>query len=223
MLENDERPSTALVTWLERLRTDVVVNVVGRQVELPTMVPHRLDYPGIGSGTGWSSAHPEAVTLRYTLGVEGECDNLMVMRRTTAAYLQELRRDVGSGRVTREDAPFLLKQRPTRRVIKSLLVAAATPGAGSLPAFFALADGRRDGQGLRVGARLTSMPPGLDNSAGITLALGAESLADMPAERPGVFAADQIIDPDELLQRLAPWCEPPANPDTLVDVTLEQI
>jgi len=67
------------------------------------------------------------------------------------------------------------------------------------------------------------MPPGLDNSAGVTLALTAALIATGHGS-PGVLAPEAAIEPEVLLERLVPWCHPePASLDQLVDVTIEQI
>lgn len=220
----DGRPSTALVTWLDRVRADLAFQHDGHLLTVSTMEPTHLYFPGLGAGTAWTSGHPEELTLPASLAVQGRCENLMVMRRNTAAYLNELRSDIAAGRIDATDAPALVVERPFARRLQAVIQGLRTPGPGALPAFFAVAEGSRGGgSGMRVGARLTSMPPGLDNSAGVTLALTAALIATGHGS-PGVLAPEAAIEPEVLLERLVPWCHPePASLDQLVDVTIEQI
>jgi len=222
-LEDDGRPSTALSTWIDRIRADLAFHHDGRLRTVSTMQPTHLYFPGLGAGTAWTSGHPEELTLPTSLGVEGSCRNLMVMRRDTAAFLNQLRADIAAGRVKAEDAPLLAATRPFGRRAQALIGGLRTPGPGALPAFFAVAEGSRSGPGLRVGAQLTALPPGLDNSAGVTLALTAVMIAEGHGP-PGVSPPELAIEPDVLLDRLRPWCHPePVDLDHLVEVTIEQI
>ena len=214
-----QRPPAAFSSWLDRIVRDVEV---GSGRVLSTMDPHHLHFPGIGSGTAWSSGHPEQETLPRHFEVSGSCENLMVMRRTTAAYLLALRRDVKQGKIDADEAADLMIDRPLRRRLRAKLEAARTPGGGALPAFFAVAEGRRDGPFLRVGARLLSLPQGLEHTAGVTLALAAQMLGAGDLVAPGVHSPEEALEPDILLEHLAPWCEPPFDgASNLVDVTIE--
>ena len=222
--ERDGVPSSALRAWFERISADVELQIDGARHVLPTLEAHHLHFPGIGSGTAWTSGHPETLTLPRTIVVSGDCLNLMVMKRVTAAYLEGLRRDISTGRIGIAEGPAMLIDRPTRRRIKAWFASMKTGGGGALPTFFAVAEGGRGGPSLRVGAQLTSLPAGFDNAAGVTLALAAELLLAGPAVGPGVFTPEQAFEPDMLLERLGPWCyPPPARPDALVEVTIEQI
>lgn len=228
LAEHDGVPSTALTSWVDRLCGDVILTndraPAGHGPDvLHTMAPHLVHFPGVGSGTAWSSGHPETLTLPRTIEISGTCENLMVMRRVTAAYLLDLRDGVAAGKIHPENAPRMLVERGARRQLKARLNSLRTPGGNALPMFFAVAEGQRDGPNLRVGARLTSLPAGLDNAAGITLAIAAELLIEGAPPGPGVHTPEVAFEPDMLLERLAPWCEPPpSRPDSLVEVTIEQ-
>ncbi|MDG2113936.1 MAG: saccharopine dehydrogenase NADP-binding domain-containing protein [Actinomycetota bacterium] len=228
LAEHDGIQSSALVSWVERLCGDIVLpgyrDTDGSRPEvLRTMEPQLVHFPGVGSGTAWSSGHPETLTLPRSIDIAGRCENLMVMRRVTAAYLLGLRGDVAAQKIRLDDAPRLVVIRGTRRQLLARLNAMHTPGGGALPVFFAVAEGRRDGPGLRVGARLTTMPSGLDHAAGITLAIASQLVQEGVVAEAGVHTPEAAFEPDMLLERLAPWCEPPpSRPDKLVEVTIEQ-
>ncbi len=96
-------------------------------------------------------------------------------------------------------------------------------GGATLPMLFAYAEGEKDGRAARTAAELASLPPGsMGGMTGIPLAVGLHLLGSGCLERHGVFAPEEVIDPDAFFERLAPLCSPPRDgAHDLVKVTLQ--
>lgn len=224
MPASDGRPPIALLAWLERIRDDITVPMGSGGSVVPTMVPRHLEFPGIGSGTAWSSGHPETLTLAASLGISGICDNYMVMRRSTAIRLLQLRERLQAGTMTLDEAALSMIDPTPRQQLEGWFASRRVRGGGALPAFFAIAEGERASRGLRVGVQLNNTPSGLDTTAGVTLALAAQMLVAEGAAEPGVHPPELVLEPEVLLPRLAPYCDPPPySPERLTDTTIEPI
>lgn len=91
-----------------------------------------------------------------------------------------------------------------------------------LPTLFGYAEGEKDGRGARASAELTSLPHGsMGGMTGIPLAVGLHMLGNGFADRHGVFAPEEVIDPDAFFDHLAPLCSPPRKgADDLVMITV---
>ncbi|RJP28328.1 MAG: saccharopine dehydrogenase [Actinobacteria bacterium] len=82
----------------------------------------------------------------------------------------------------------------------------------NLPVLFACAEGIKDGGEAYAAASLASLPAGsMGGMTGIPLALGLDMLGSGIIERRGVFAPEDVIDPDAFFDRLAPLCSPQAD------------
>ena len=212
-------PSAAAVHLMEQISGEISVVVDGRLVKASPLSPVTLDYPGLGSGTAVTVGHPEPVTLHRSLGVEGRAANLMLVKRTTAPFLDSLRRDIDAGELDLEGAAAELLRPSTARGLAALPRAIGAKGPGSLPPFFALLRGVRGGDELRVGCHATTLPPGMDGVTSIPAALAIERLLASPAP-PGVHAPETAIDAEALLEALCPHCPgSPASVDELAPVS----
>ena len=88
-----------------------------------------------------------------------------------------------------------------------LILLESLRGARHLPQLCAVAEGEKDGRRARVGAGLTAEPPGgMGGITGVPAALGLGMVARGRVRRPGVFAPDQVVDPDAFFRELAPHC-----------------
>ncbi|MFI6847641.1 hypothetical protein ACIBJD_23875 [Kitasatospora sp. NPDC050467] len=154
--------------------------------------------PGGRAGTGYTVGDPEPVTLSRSLAPTGNAACLMVVTRGTVAFLDGLRRDLDRGRLDNESAASLLTGPPLGRALTAGVRAAGFRGPASLPPFFAVATGRRDGRPLTVLARPAGDPPRLladmALATGVPLALGLAQVLDGTARRPGVHPPEAVID-----------------------------
>ena len=199
------RPSAAVVHLMEQISGAIAVVERGRRQHRAPLEPIALDYPGGGSGTAYTVGHPEPLTLHVSLGITGQAANAMLVRRSTAPYLAAIGRDIDRGRLTHADAAeAVLSPRPAR-LLRALLASARFKGAGSLPGFFVLLRGEREGQSLTVACRLTSTPAGMAAATAVPAVLAITQLLDQPLP-PGVHPPETTIDGERLLTDLLPHC-----------------
>ncbi|MFE4977947.1 saccharopine dehydrogenase NADP-binding domain-containing protein [Kitasatospora sp. NPDC056651] len=124
----DGAVSAAAVHWMQQISGTVATVEGGRLVRRRPLRPVTLDLPGGRHGTAYTVGHPEPVTLHRSLRPGGDAASLMVLTTGTAAYLDVLREDIDSGRLTNESAAADL-DRPTVR--RTLRAAARAPGCAA--------------------------------------------------------------------------------------------
>ncbi|TWS24272.1 saccharopine dehydrogenase [Tsukamurella sputi] len=192
------------VHWMHQCSGVVAELSGGAEVRRAPLRAVHLRLPGGRSGTGYTVGHPEPITLRRSVAPSGEAACLMLLRPATAAYLDVLRRDIDAGRLTPETAAGLLDPPSCSRVLRSLPGAFTRAGAGSLPPFFAAADGTVDGRPVRVVARMEADGALLHDMAAVTGVPAALATAQLPSvRRPGVHPPDAVLDGPGLLAGLA--------------------
>ena len=213
------RPSAAAVNLMEQISGAIAVVEQGRRQHRAPLEPVTLDYPGGGSGTAYTVGHPEPLTLHHSLGVTGSAVNAMLVKRSTAPYLAAIGRDINRGRHTHADAAeAVLSPRPSR-LLRALLASVRCKGAGSLPGFFVLLRGEREGQLLTVACRLASTPAGMAAATAVPAVLAITQLIEQPLP-PGVHPPETVIDGERLLTDLLPHCSGTfASLDELAPVT----
>ena len=214
--------SAAIVHWMQQISGTIDVVESGQRVSRPPLVPVTIDYPGFGRGTAYTVGHPEPITLHETMSVRGNSANLMLLKRSSAAYLDLVRKDLDAGRLSHEDAAAEVTNQQTRRVARALIGALGRKGAGSLPGFFAFARGERDGQALRIGVHLNALPVGMAGATSVPLALGLRQWLDGRLDATGVHTPESVIDVAPLLDGFALACTPPLDSmDELVVINEE--
>ncbi|MFB8274556.1 saccharopine dehydrogenase family protein [Nocardia colli] len=197
-------PTAAAVHWMQQISGTVAVVRAGQLVQEPPLQPVSLSLPGGRAGTAYTVGHPEPVTLHWTLAPGGRAANLMVVTPGTAAFLDVLRTDIDSGALTNESAAAELAAPSLRRGLRSMARSWRFAAAGSLPPFFAVAAGSKDGAAHMVLAHLDGGLIGnMAEATGIPLALGLSQLVDGTALRPGVHPPEAILDLDRFFDDLA--------------------
>ncbi|MGW4100532.1 saccharopine dehydrogenase family protein [Mycobacterium sp. NPDC004974] len=195
----DGSPTAAAVHWMQQSSGTITAVRAGSLTEQPPLRPVTLELPGGRRGTAYTVGHPEPVTLQRTLKPTGESANLMVVTPSAVAFLDVLRRDIDSGRLTNEAAARRVAKPHLTTVIRSLPRAVLNKGPGTLPPFFAVAYGDRHGREVAVlahlsgeagiGALLTDMA----RATAIPLALGMSQVVDGTARRAGVHPPDAVM------------------------------
>ncbi|MDJ0787638.1 MAG: saccharopine dehydrogenase NADP-binding domain-containing protein [Myxococcota bacterium] len=203
--------SAALLHWMQQISGEIQVVEGGQLVSRSPLAPVDLDFPGVGKGTAYTVGHPEPITLRERMRVQGKSANLMLLKPSTAAFLRRLRDDMDAGKLSLEAAAAQVLDPGVTRQAGALLHSLGCAGSGRLPFFFALARGMRDGRPLTIGVRATSIPTGMDGVTGIPLALGLRQLLDGRMDQAGVHPPESVIAPAPLFDALAPSCQPPAS------------
>ncbi|MEU1729257.1 saccharopine dehydrogenase NADP-binding domain-containing protein [Nonomuraea sp. NPDC005692] len=177
----DGRPIAAAVHWMQQIRGTIAVVSNGELVQRQPLRPVALTLPGGRKGTAYTVGHPEPVTLQRSYRPTGDAANLMVITPGTVAYLDVLRSDLDSGRLTNETAAADLAKPTMRRALRAAVRAVRFSAPGSLPPFFAAATGTRNGRPLTVLAHLVStggLMKNMSEATGIPAAAGLAQLLD---------------------------------------------
>ncbi len=209
--ETIDGASAAIVHWMQQISGQIQAVEAGEIVTRPPLVPVKIDFPGFGSGTAYTVGHPEPITLREGVAVQGSSASVMLLKSYTAAFLSVLRDDIDSGRVSIEAAAEQVFAPSVGQRMKALFRSSRYANSGRLPFFFALARGIRENQRVTVGVRVTALPKGMDGATGIPLALGLRQILDGRLRETGVHPPEIVIDPKMLFDALATSCTPSRN------------
>jgi saccharopine dehydrogenase-like NADP-dependent oxidoreductase len=214
--------SAAVVHWVQQLTGTIRVLADGGFQDVKPLTSRTIHYPGRGEVVTWSVGHPEAVTLPRAVPGLLHCANAMVGPPESFEGLAMIAQLVDSGALTihqAADAILASMQEkaaaPVQQEEKARVVA---------PPLFAWASGRRNGRPAIATAEVHSMPAGgMAGSTSVPFALVLPLFANGLGMRHGVFAPEEIIDPDDFLDRLAPLCAGNfASGRELVSVTCEE-
>jgi hypothetical protein len=143
----------------------------------------------------------------------------MLVRRATVPYLRGLQRDLDAGRIDGERAAALAVRPAPSRLLAALPAAWRVAGPGTLPPFFALLHGTREGRYRAVGCHVTTLPAGMAGATAVPAALAVAQLLQGPVP-PGVHPPEAAIDGARLLDALRAHCDPvPVSVDALAPLT----
>jgi hypothetical protein len=163
-----------------------------------------LEYPGIGPVTGCTFGHPEPVTLPRgrddllnSYNVMYGSPALIDLLRTTASV-------INSGQMDAYQAAASLAEANLDKIVFG-----GESGAPKVPRRFALAKGKSGGVAKTVAVGLSTQPPGGSGvGIGMAAALGVRVLEQGLVVDHGVFAPEDVLDPDGFLDMFAGHCEP---------------
>ncbi len=211
------KPSAAVVHWLHQLTGTIRIVTEGQLSDVVPLQVQPVNAVGIGEGRGWTVGHPEALTLpRRWPGIR-ECVNVMVGSPITIAKVGSLAKLVDAGSIDVYEAAqrFAAADFPDFEVDTSPL------DSVRLPPLFATVEGVRDGKHARRTGIVLALPPGgMGGATGIPAAVGLRSLlGDRP--KPGVYTAEQVIDPVRFFDALGPHCEPALTGEGMILVAEE--
>lgn len=196
--------------WVHQFTGTIRVLKDGVFVDVKPMQEISIDYPGIGKGTAYTVGHPEPVTLPlFRTDIEQSC-NVMVITPWQAEVLRETARQVDAGETTVREAAGQLMARLSEREGQESAPAMEGEGEPRLPSLFALAKGMKDGKKKTVAVTVIAGHRSMGESTGIPLAIGLKLLHSGKITRHGVFAPEQVIDPDDFFNEFAPLCIYPA-------------
>ena len=212
VVEENQGASAAIVHWMQQISGEIEVVKEGQLVAERPMLPVTLNYPNVGEGTGYTVGHPEPITLVETIGIRRSSASLMLLRKSTAAFIDGLRKRIDAGQLSLEAGAKEIGKPSRLGRLKAAFRSFWFPGPGDLPLFFAWARGERNGESCVVGATFTSAPA--DGMAGITswpLAVGLRQLLDGRISTVGVHPPETVIEPEHFFNMLASACDPPVN------------
>ena len=213
--------SAAVVHWMHQISGKVRVFSEGGFDEVAPLRKIELPYPGYGNISTWTVGHPEAVTLPRAIRGLSSSINVMVGPDNSFTGLRQLRDLIDTGVLSLREA--------AAEVVKSMKEEKRAPKTNGesrkFPALFAWAKGKRDGQATISTAHMTAMPPGgMGGATGVPQALAIPLLEKMRERKVGVFVPEELIDPDDFFDALAPHCSGDhKSKDTIVDERIETL
>jgi saccharopine dehydrogenase-like NADP-dependent oxidoreductase len=211
--ERGDEPCAATVHALHQLSGRIRVFEDGAFADAKPQRRVDFDYPGLGSRSGWTMGHPEAVTFPRTFPKLRAARVLMTMAPSGRLAARVFRVLIDAGLVSLERAGGLVERledvgKPVKGpadYIDEIL----DPNLRRLPPLFAVAKGRRQGQPGTVAATVRSAPPvGMGGATGVPLAVGLSVLRPVLGTKCGVFPPEAIMDPNAFFDALAPLCDP---------------
>jgi len=179
----------------------------GAYVDVEPLQEVVLKYPGIGPVTGCTFGHPEPVTLPRgrndllnSYNVMYGSPALIDLLRTTAAAINSGQTDAYQAAASMSEAK-----------LDNILFSGEGEGP-KVPRRFALATGKSGGVPKTVAVGLPTQPPGGSGvGIGMAAALGVRVLEQGLVANHGVFAPEDVLDPDGFLDMFAGHCEPPGS------------
>lgn len=213
----------AIEHWVHQFTGKIRVFQDGRYADVRPLQEVRIDYPGIGTGIAYTVGHPEPLTLpRFRTDIKQSC-NVMVISPRLESMLRAIAREVDEGRVTIPEAVQLIMSPDEDRESQAHDDGPNEEESPRLPGLFAYAKGLRDGKEKSVGVTVTaSVGDGMGGATGIPMAIGLKLLYSGKIARHGVFAPEQVIDPDDFFDELGPLCTVPsakANAEEMLLIT----
>lgn len=221
----DYRPSAALIHGVQQFTGKIRVRRNGRFVDEKPLRKIMIDYPGLGRGASWSIGHPEALTLPRYFPSINNCLNVFVGEKKTVNAVRLFSRLVDWRILSPYRVAVMLEKDEIKRrgweKDSHDWIYPTSKGESPLPPVFAFALGEKNGSAAAIAATIRSTPPGkMGGATGVPLAIGLSLMADGLANKPGVFAPEGLLDPDEFFNRLAPLCEMPhASAEDFVLIT----
>jgi saccharopine dehydrogenase-like NADP-dependent oxidoreductase len=211
--ERGDKPCAATIHALHQLSGHIRVFEDGAFADAKPQRRVDFDYAGLGSRSGWTMGHPEAVTFPRTFPKLRSARVLMTMEPSGRIAARLLRVLIDAGLVSLERAGGWVERlegvgKPVKTpadYIDEIL----DPTARRLPPLFAVAKGRHQGRPATVAGTVRSAPPvGMGGATGVPLAIGLSIVRPILGTKCGVFPPEAIIDPSAFFDALAPLCDP---------------
>lgn len=176
----------------------------GRYMDSTALEHSSIDFPVLGELDVWSLGHPEAVTLTRRFPELQNCYNGMLGIADIVDDLRQVAHAVSAGQLTVDAAAGMLAGEGGREARKERLAATERE---DVPGALAYAAGIKNGQLATAGAFVRQRPAGgMATITGIPHALFLPLLYEGTLSRCGVFAPEEIIDPDRFFALLDPFC-----------------
>ncbi|MGV9870587.1 saccharopine dehydrogenase family protein [Rhodococcus koreensis] len=208
------RPNAALVHLVHECTGTIQVVEDGVEQQVRPLQPLVIDYPGIGEVEVRTVGHPEAVTLpRHVLGLTRSV-NVMSGALWWLDHLGHMMQRVDDGHLSITEAAILIEE-PVAKP-------AGAPATVRMPTAWAWASGIKDGRPTRVGVGLNRWPAG--RMAGSTALPAAQALRMIlrgEIDKRGVFAPEDVVPLDLLVERLEPAYHLPSTDIDMVTVSVE--
>jgi saccharopine dehydrogenase-like NADP-dependent oxidoreductase len=207
--------NAALVHWVHNCSDPIKVWRDGALVDAYALEELPLAYPGRGEELVWVCGHPEPLTIPRVRPEVRESYNVMVSRRGLMEAMTRVALRVRSGDLDVAGATRQLLTEPNL----------GGPEAGpspNLPNLFAVAEGRKDGRRIRVGAQPLRIPnANMGEMTGYPLAVATLMLVRGQVDSPGVHGPEGAIDPELYFAGLGELAN--ANGDATFEVVKDDL
>ncbi|WP_162834036.1 saccharopine dehydrogenase family protein [Amycolatopsis circi] len=212
----DPKPNAALEHWVHNCTEPIKTWRDGGLVDAYALEEMTLAYPGREAGSVWVCGHPEPLTLPRVRPEVRDSLNLMVARRGLMDGMIRVAERVRAGELDVAGAAKQILREPNTG-------GAAAGPSPTLPNLFAVAEGTKDGKGIRVGAQPIVLPDAnMGEMTGYPLAVATLMMARGVVDKPGVHGPEGAVDPDAYFAELSLFVENrPAGP--VVEVVSEEI
>ncbi len=198
----------AAVHLIHCLSEDIQVLSNGEMITTRALQHTQLDFPTIDNLEVWSLGHPEAITLVRRFPKLKNCYNGMLGIGSRVEGLQQIANAVAAKQLTVDAAAQMLmvkdeesseKTSPDNKQGKTK--------EDKIPEMLAYASGQKNGQTTTTGAFLKSYPSGgMATITGIPLALFLPLLQQGHLQKHGVFAPEEVINPDVFFKLFDEFC-----------------
>ena len=211
--QRGDKPAAATVHGLHQLSGRIRVFENGAFALAKPQRRVDFEYPGLGSRSGWTMGHPEAITFPRTFPDLHSARVVMTMAPSNRIAVRVLAALIDTGLVSLERAGGWVERlegvgKPVKTpadYIEEILA----EGAKQLPPVFAVARGTRQRASASIAGTVRSAPPvGMGGATGVPLAVGLAAVRPILGSRPGVFPPEAIVDPIPFFDALAPLCDP---------------
>lgn len=209
-------PNAALEHWMHNCTEAIQIRRGGEYVDAWALEEIPLTYPGRGEDVVWVCGHPEPLTLPRVRPEVQESLNLMTARRGLMEAMIRIAQRVRGGELDVTEACRQLFREPDTY----------GPAAGRAPIhpnLFAVAEGTKDGKGIRVGTQPIVLPnANMGEMTGYPLAIATLMTARGQVDQPGVHGPEGVVDAESYFEELAQLVEDrPAGP--VVEIVTEEI
>lgn len=201
----------------------------GEIIDTTPLEHSQIAFPNFGALDVWSLGHPEAITLRRRFPALKNSYNGMLGIHDIVDSLQQIAGAVAAGQMSVDEAALMLtnkgdkkdsnegsvnnelvnKELANRQVQQShdTEVNITEGFHEETPALLAYAKGRKDGQNMTSGAFIRHYPTGgMATITGIPHALFLPLLHHGHLKENGVFAPEEVIDPDVFFEWFDSFC-----------------
>jgi len=224
VVQENKGASGAIIHWMQQISGEIDLIENGKQVSRPPMQAIELQYPALGSGSGYTVGHPEPLTLAKSMGISGNSASLMLMQSATAAFISNLGKEINRGKTSIEDAALQVGSPSLMKKLKAALAQVQYPKAKDLPPFFAWGKGTINEEQYVIAARITSSPPAMDSATAWPLAIALQQILENQIDAVGVHAPETIIKLDHFFDAFAKCSEPPmSGADDIVEIVKEKL
>ena len=196
----------AAVHLMHCLSEKIRVLRAGEAIDTTPLEHSQIDFPTLGALDVWSLGHPEAVTLVRRFPELQNCYNGMLGIDEIVDDLRQVANAVADGQLSVDDAARLLAADGGREARQTRL---AKNEREDVPGALAYAAGRKNGQAASAGAFIKNRPVGgMATITGIPHALFLPMLHQQQLQQSGVFAPEEVVNPDVFFALLDPFCGP---------------